>query len=54
MDTPFGESPFGPRKFQCFSSQFALHGLRALDFWPGYPGVLLGSPGSALVAPSTG
>ena len=22
---------FQPRKFQCFSSQFALHGLRALD-----------------------
>ena len=24
---------FQPRKLQCFSSQFALHGLRALD-WP--------------------
>ena len=23
---------FQPRKFQCFSSQFALHGLRALEF----------------------
>ena len=23
---------FQPRKFQCFSSQFGLHGLRALDF----------------------
>ena len=24
---------FQPRKFQCFSSQFALHGLRALENW---------------------
>ena len=25
---------FQPRKFQCFSSQFALQGLRALENWP--------------------
>ena len=32
--------PIQPRKIQCFSSQFALHGLRALDFQKTYSGHL--------------